>query len=72
MFGFKGGESPEIVVRKKGYMKDAQAKWSFLTTYDLSSIKSKDELSSMVMTRSSIPEAQADTDVTAWMVGKTF
>ena len=72
MFGFSGGESPEIVACKKGYMKDAQAKWGFLTTYDLSSIKSKDELSSMVMTRSSISEAQANADVNAWMVGKHF
>ena len=72
MFGFGGGESSEIVARKKGYMKDAQAKWRFLTSYDLSSIKSKWELAAMVQTRSSISDAQASSDVDGWMVGKQF
>jgi hypothetical protein len=31
MFGFQGGESADTVARKKGYMKDAQQKWRFLT-----------------------------------------
>ena len=72
MFGFKGGESTDTVSRKKGYMKDAQHKWDFLTTYDLSTIKSEGELASMVMTRSSISEPQANLDVHGWMQGKQF
>jgi hypothetical protein len=72
MFGFQGGESAATVARKKGYMKDAQEKWCFLTNYDLSSIKTEGQLRSMVKTRSSISEAQAKSDVEAWMRGKQF
>ena len=72
MFGFQGGESADTVARKKGYMKDAQEKWRFLTNYDLSSIKTEGQLRSMVKTRSSISEAQAKSDVEAWMRGKQF
>jgi hypothetical protein len=72
MFGFQGGESADTVARKKGYMTDAQKKWRFLTNYDLSSIKTKGQLCSMVKTRSSISEEQAKSDVEAWMQGKQF
>ena len=72
MFGFQDGESADTVARKKGYMKDAQQKWRFLTNYDLSSIKTEGQLCSMVKTRSGISEEQAKRDVDAWMQGKQF
>ena len=72
MFGFQGGESADIVARKKVYMKDAQQKWRFLTNLDCSSIKTKGQLSSMIKTRSGISEDQAKRDVNAWMLGKQF
>jgi hypothetical protein len=72
MFGFQGGESAGTVGRKKGYMKDAQHRWPFLTSYDLSSIKTEGQLCSMVKTRSGISEEQAKRDVDAWMEGKQF
>ena len=72
MFGFQGGESADTVARKKGYMKDDQEKWRFLTNYDLSSIKTEGQLRSMVKTRASISEVQAKRDVEAWMQGKQF
>lgn len=72
MFGFQGGESAETVARKKGYMKDAQQQWRFLTNYDLSTIKTEGQLHTMVKTRSSITSEQAKKDVAAWMQGKEF
>ena len=72
MFGFKGGEDAKDVMRKKGYMQDAQKKWSFLTNYDLSTIKTEGQLVSMVKTRSGISEERAGKDVHAWMTGKQF
>ena len=72
MFGFRGGESAESVARKKGYMKEAQKQWRFLTNYDLSTIKTRDQLCTMIKTRSSIPEEQAMRDVAVWMQGKQF
>lgn len=72
MFGFQGGESAEVVARKRGYMKDAQQQWRFLTNYDLSTIKTEGQLCSMVKTRSSITAEQAKQDVAAWMQGKEF
>jgi hypothetical protein len=59
-------------MRKKGYMKDAQQRWRFLTNYDLSSIKTEGQLCSMVKTRSGLSEEQAKRDVDAWMQGKQF
>ena len=72
MFGFQGGESADTVARKKGYMKDAQKQWGFLTNFDLSTIKNEIHLRTMVKDRSSISEAQAQRDVQEWMQGKQF
>jgi hypothetical protein len=72
MFGFQGGESPDTVARKRGYMQDAQQRWGFMTKFDLSTIKNEVHLSSMVKDRSGISEAQAKSDVQAWMRGKQF
>jgi hypothetical protein len=38
MFGFRGGENADVVARKRGYMKEAQQKWPFLTNFDCSTI----------------------------------
>ena len=72
MFGFRGGESTETVSRKKGYLKDAQQRWGFLTHYDLSTIKNEAQLSSMVKGRASLSANQAASDVRVWMEGKEF
>lgn len=72
MFGFQGGESAETLTRKKGYMKDAQARWNFLTNFDLSTIKTEGQLRAMIKIRLGIPDEQAKRDVDAWMQGKRF
>jgi hypothetical protein len=72
MFGFRGGESADTVARKKGYMSDAQLRWPYLTNFDLSTIKNEVQLTSIVKDRSSVPQAQAKSDVQAWMGGKQF
>jgi hypothetical protein len=72
MFGFRGGESEDTVTRKKGYMRDAQQRWSCLTNYDLSTIKNEVQLTTIVKDRYSLSEAQAKSDVAAWMQGKQF
>jgi hypothetical protein len=72
MFGFQGGESPDTVARKKGYMQAAQQRWGFMTNFDLSTIKNDVQLSCMVKERSGISEVQAKSDVQAWMQGKQF
>jgi hypothetical protein len=46
MFGSQGGESADTVARKKGYMHDAHQRWSFVTNFDLSTIKNEVQLSS--------------------------
>jgi hypothetical protein len=72
VFGFQGGESIETVFRKKGYRKDAQQRWSFLTHYDLSTIKNDAQLRAMIKGRSGITEAQAMNEVEARMKDKHF
>lgn len=72
MFGFQGGESADTVSRKRGYRKDVQQRWGFLTTFDLSSIRNEVQLYSMIRDRSGLPEAQVKSDVQVWMQGKQF
>ena len=72
MFGFQGGETVETVARKKGYMRDAQQRWSNLTNFDLSTIKNEVQLRSIVRDRYSLSEAQAKSDVDEWMGGRRF
>lgn len=72
MFGFQGGEPADVLARKRGYMKDAQRQWRFLTNFDLSSIKNESQLCTMVKIRLGIPEEQAKREVEAWMHGKQF
>ncbi len=72
MFGFQGGEAPQDVERKRGYLRDAQRKWAFLTYFDLSTVRNETQLRSIVKDRSGMTDAQARADVAAWMVGKNF
>jgi len=72
MFGFRGGESIETVARKRGYMQDAQKQWTFMTYYDLSTIKNEVQFAAMIKDRTGIPLTQATSDVQAWMQGKQF
>lgn len=72
MFGFRGGESAATVERKKGYRTDAQQRWSFLTNFDVSTIRTEAQLASMVKERAGIPKEQAAADVRGWMQGKQF
>ena len=72
LFGFQGGESADAVAPKRSYMRDARQKWRFLTSFDLSAIKNEVQLSTVVKERSGISEAQAQSDVQAWMQGKQF
>lgn len=72
MFGFSGGEGEETIRRKKGYRDSAKVKWPFLTTYDLSTIKTPGQLRAMIQTRASLSEQAVSADVAAWMEGKQF
>ena len=72
MFGYRGGESAETVARKKGYMRDAQARWPFLTRFDLSTLRIEPQLAAMVKDRSGISKEEADCEVRAWAADKQF
>jgi hypothetical protein len=72
MFGVRGGESNETVIRKTGYCSDAKRQWSCLTTLDLSQIKNEEQLIALVKVRSSLPYETARAEVQGWMAGKQF
>lgn len=72
MFGFRGGESPDVVTRKRGYMTDAQARWPFLTRFDASTIKNDRQLVTVVKERCSLSQEDAESDVRQWMEGKVL
>ena len=72
MFGFRGGERPDVVTRKRGYMAEAQARWPFLTHFDASTIKNDRQLVTMVKERCSLTQEAAESDVRQWMEGKVL
>jgi hypothetical protein len=72
MFGFQGGEDAGTVARKQGYMRDAQQRWSGLTTFDLSTIRNEAQLRALVKERLALPLAQVTADVQSWAHGKQF
>jgi hypothetical protein len=72
MFGFQGGETAEVVARKRVYMKEAQQHWPFLTNFDASTIKNELQLISLVKDRTGATPAEAEADVRAWTAGKSF
>jgi hypothetical protein len=72
MFGFRGGESPEIFQRKRGYMAEAQTRWPFLTHFDASTVKNDRQLVTMVKERCSLSQEDAESDVRQWMEGKVL
>lgn len=72
MFGFRGGESSEVVTRKRGYMAEAQARWPFLTHFDASTIKNDRQLVTMVKERCSLTQEAAESEVRQWMEGKVI
>jgi hypothetical protein len=72
MFGFTGADSAETVVRKRGYMADAQRRWPFLTHFDASTIRNERQLVTIVKERCSRSQLDAETDVRQWMEGKAF
>ena len=72
MFGFQGGETPDTVSRKRGYLLDAQQRWGSLTYLDLSTIKSEAQLITLVKERLGLPMAQIKSDVESWTQGKQF
>ena len=72
MFGFRGGERPDVVPRKRGYMAEAQARWPFLTHFDASTIKNDRQLVTMVKERCSLTQEAAESDVRQWMEGKVL
>lgn len=72
MFGFRGGETAETVTRKRGYMKDAQQHWPFMTHFDASTIRNALQLIALVKDRSACSRPEAEADVKAWLVGREF
>jgi hypothetical protein len=72
MFGYQGGETTETVARKRGYMAGAQARWPFMTRYDLTTIHNEAQLTTLVRDRMGLSRSAADAEVAPWLEGKSF
>lgn len=72
MFGFRGGEELAVVARKREYLKEAQARWPFLTNFDVTTIRNQRQLTMMVKERCSLSPEKAEADVAEWAKGKRF
>jgi hypothetical protein len=70
MFGFKGGEELAVVARKRAYLKEAQARWPFLTRLDAKTIRNQKHLATMVKERCLVSAEKAEADVAEWAKGK--
>lgn len=70
MFGFNRGEKEETILRGKNYRSEAQKRWPFLTTYDLSTINTVEQLKVMVQTRMHVAKKIASDDVDEWTKNK--
>lgn len=69
MFGYRGGEPQQITDQKISERKTAQAKWPFLTTLDLSTIHSEEQLAFLVKDRTGSSLEQVRPLVHNWMDG---
>jgi hypothetical protein len=69
MFGYRGGEPQQITDQKISERKTAQAKWPFLTTLDLSTIHSEEQLVFLIKDRTGASIAQVRPIVHDWMAG---
>jgi hypothetical protein len=56
----------------KIFAKDIHAKWSKLNEADLANVKTHDALSALVVKAYGFDKTKADTEVTAWMAGRSF
>lgn len=72
MFGFKGDEELAVVARKREYLKEAQARWPFLTHSDARTIRNEKQLPTMIKERCSLLPEKAEADVADWAKGKRF
>lgn len=72
MFGFNRGEKEETILRERTYRREAQKRWPFLTTYDLSTINTPEQLKAMVQTRLHVAKKIASDDVDDWSKDKEF
>lgn len=63
MFGFSGGESLGTVARKRRYLIEARAHSPFLTHFDANTIKTSEQLVTMVKDRSPCSHAGPESDV---------
>jgi hypothetical protein len=62
IFGFRGGND-ETVTRKIGYRSDAKRWWSCRTTLDLSQVRNREQVISLVKVRYCLPYEAAKADV---------
>ncbi|HYF56212.1 MAG TPA: hypothetical protein VEA41_18300 [Salinarimonas sp.] len=62
MFGFRGGETSQAAVRKRGYLREAQKKWPFLHHVDLSTIRNETRLRAIIKDRSAATKGQVRAD----------
>jgi len=69
MFGYQGGEPADLLQRKVLERQSAKDEWPFLTTLDLSTIHSEQQLASMVKDRTGLKLEEVIPSVHTWMEG---
>jgi hypothetical protein len=69
MFGYRGGEPADVLRRKTLERKSAKDEWPFLTTLDLSTIHSEQQLAAIVKDRTGLKMEAVAPSVHAWMEG---
>ncbi|RYE08241.1 MAG: hypothetical protein EOP22_14355 [Hyphomicrobiales bacterium] len=69
MFGYERGASHDAISREVRERAFAQRQWPFLTTLDLSTIHTADQLKGLVRDRVGFANPDTDAQVDEWMMG---
>ena len=72
MSGFQGGESAATVERERGYMKEAQLRWPFLTSHDASTVRNALRLVGIAGDRTGRKPPEAGSEAEARPAGRDF
>lgn len=69
MFGYCANAPAQILAARRAERASAHARWPFLTSLDLSSIRNAEQLTGLVKDRMGVPALQAQADVGEWLAG---
>jgi len=69
MFRFESGDTPEVLSRKKGLLREALLKWNLVPTEELATARNAHHLADLVALNEGIARSVAGEQVDGWLAG---